>query len=93
LQIEPVRWRATLAGCAVIARQHLDGTLSLSYGPHCLGRYDERGDPILNLKPATGKAVEKTRAGKVQRPTFPPPRRRREINETGHFTCYEKRTF
>jgi transposase len=72
LQIEPVRWRATLAGCAVIARQHLDGTLSLSYGPHCLGRYDERGDPILNLKPAVGKAVEKTRAGKVQRPTFPP---------------------
>jgi len=56
----------------VIARQHLDGTLSLSYGPHCLGRYDERGDPILNLKPAAGKAVEKTRAGKVQRPTFPP---------------------
>jgi hypothetical protein len=72
LQIEPVRWRATLAGCAVIARQHLDGTLSLSYGPHCLGRYDQRGDPILNLKLAAGKAVEKTRAGKVQRPTFPP---------------------
>jgi hypothetical protein len=39
----------------------LDGTLSLSYGPHCLGRYDEQGDPILNLKPAAGKAVEKTR--------------------------------
>jgi hypothetical protein len=34
LQIEPVRWRGTLAGSAVIARQHLDGTLSLSYGPH-----------------------------------------------------------
>src|ERR1035437_2153924 len=25
--------------------------------------------------------------------TFPPPRRLREINETGHFTCYKKRTF
>src|SRR5438105_3652403 len=25
-------------------------------------------------------------------PTFPPPRRLLEINETGHFTCYEKRT-
>ena len=72
LQIEPARWRGTLAGCAVIARQHLDGTLSLSYGPHCLGRYDERGDPILNRKLASGKAVEKTRAGKVQTPTFPP---------------------
>src|SRR5665811_1312618 len=52
LQIEPVRWRGTLAGCAVIARQHLDGTLSLSYGPHCLGRYDERGGSILNQKRA-----------------------------------------
>ena len=72
LQIEPVRWRGTLAGCTVTAHQHLDGTLSLSYGPHCLGRYDERGGPILNRKLASGKAVEKTRAGKVQTPTFPP---------------------
>jgi transposase len=72
LQIEPVRWRATLAGCTVTVHQHLDGTLSLSYGPHSFGRYDERGGPILNLKRAAGKAVEKTRAGKVQKPTFPP---------------------
>jgi hypothetical protein len=34
LQIEPVRWRGTLAGCTVMVHQHLDGTLSLSYGPH-----------------------------------------------------------
>jgi hypothetical protein len=56
----------------VIARQHLDRTLSLSYGPHCLGRYDEGGGAIRNLKLAAGKAVEKTRRGKVQEPTFPP---------------------
>jgi len=30
LQIEPVRWRATLAGCTVTVHQHLDPTLSLS---------------------------------------------------------------
>src|SRR5499425_1051709 len=29
LQIEPVRWRATLAGCMVTVHQHLDGNLSL----------------------------------------------------------------
>jgi len=46
LQIESVRWRGTLAGCSVIAHQHLDGTLSLSYGPHCLGRYDADGVPL-----------------------------------------------
>src|SRR5712664_4097656 len=72
LPIEPVRWRGTLAGCTVIAHQHLDGTLSLGYGPHCLGRYDERGGPILNRKLASGKAVEKTRGEKVQIPPCPP---------------------
>ena len=46
LQIAPLRWRGTLAGCSVIAHQHLDGTLSLSYGPHCLGRFDAGGLPL-----------------------------------------------
>jgi transposase len=72
LPIEPVRWRGTLAGCTVTVHQHLDGTLSLRYGPHAFGRYDERGGPILNPKLAAGKAGEKTRGGKVQKPTFPP---------------------
>jgi len=45
LQIEAVRWRATLAGCSVTVHQHLDGTLSLHYGPHCLGHYDSSGLP------------------------------------------------
>src|SRR5580692_4177875 len=71
LQIQPVRWRGTLAGCTVIVHQHLDGTLSLSYGPHSFGRYDERGVAIVNPKIATGKAVEKPRGGKVKKPTFP----------------------
>ncbi|MGA8286966.1 MAG: ISNCY family transposase, partial [Candidatus Sulfotelmatobacter sp.] len=35
LQIERVRWRATLAGCQVVVHQHLNGTLSLTHGPHC----------------------------------------------------------
>ena len=43
LQIERVRWRATLAGCQVVVHQHLNGTLSLTHGPHCLGRYDAAG--------------------------------------------------
>jgi hypothetical protein len=46
LQIERVRWRATLAGCQVVVHQHLNGTLSLTYGPHCLGRYDATGAPL-----------------------------------------------
>src|SRR6202451_604269 len=46
LQIEPLRWRATLAGCQVVVHQHLDGTLSLTHGPHCLGRYEADGRPL-----------------------------------------------
>jgi transposase len=52
LQIERVRWRATLAGCQVVVHQHLDGTLSLTHGPHCLGRYDGRGTPLPAKAPA-----------------------------------------
>ena len=69
LQIEPVRWRGTLSGCAVTVRQHLDGDLSLSYGPHLLGRYPGHHTAI---RAPSRQAVEKPRDGKVQKPTFPP---------------------
>ena len=43
LQIERQSWRATLAGCNVTVHQHLDGTISLTYGPHRLGQYTADG--------------------------------------------------
>ena len=52
LQIERVRWRATLAGCTVMVHQHLDRTLSLTHGPHCLGHYHRDGVPS---SPALGR--------------------------------------
>jgi transposase len=72
LQMERVRWRATLAGCQVLVHQHLDGTLSLTHGPHCLGRYTAQGAALTTTKLPARRAVEKTRAGKVINPTFPP---------------------
>src|SRR6516225_496043 len=72
LQIERVRWRATLAGCQVTVHQHLDGTLSLTHGPHLLGRYTAEGTAISSTSNPVPPAVEKTRAGKVKNPTFPP---------------------
>src|SRR5216684_858367 len=72
LQIEAVRWRASLAGCTVTVHQHLDGSISLTHGPHRLGRYSAQGETwAADNKPAR-RAVEKTRGGKVQKPTFPP---------------------
>jgi transposase len=72
LQIEPVRWRATLAGCTVTVHQHLDGTFTITHGPQRLGHYSAAGESLEKEKISARGTVEKTRAGKVQKPTFPP---------------------
>src|SRR5919109_213673 len=71
LQIEPVPFRAPLAGCSVVLHQHLDGTLSITHGPHRLGHYTAQGAAITATKMAARRAVEKTRSGKVQKQTSP----------------------
>jgi len=73
LQIEPVRWRATLAGCSVTVHQHLDGTYTITHGPQRLGHYSAEGVLLLGTeKRGTRPAMEKTLPGKVQNQTFPP---------------------
>ena len=62
LQIERVSWRGTLAGCNVTLHQHLDGMLSVTYGPHWLGRYSAEGVPLAQQNTAGRRAVEKTAA-------------------------------
>jgi len=73
LQIEPVKWRGTLAGSTVTVHRHLDQTLSLTLGPLRLGRYTAQGIRIeaLKLPPAPKFAVEKTRVGKAKKTAFP----------------------
>jgi len=90
LQIEPMRWRATLAGCTVTVHQHLDGTFTLTHGPQRLGHY--RADGVSLEKGKIGarglwkrcEAEESKQrlsrlAGKSRKhrgiPTFPQPRR------------------
>jgi transposase len=54
-QLERSKLRATLAGCRVTVHQHLDDTVSITFGPHLIGRYSSEGQPLS----ATGKpAVE-----------------------------------
>jgi transposase len=43
LQVPQQTFRFSLARCRVLVCEHLDGTLSLYYGPHRLGRYDAAG--------------------------------------------------
>lgn len=59
LQIERVRWRGTLAGCRVTVHQHLEGGLSVTYGPHLVGCYTGAGAPLEENKTAAEKAVAK----------------------------------
>ena len=63
LQLNKTRWRNTLAGQTVVVHEHLDGRLSVRYGPHLIAQYgpDElpcqapkrRGSPRLPV----GKAA------------------------------------
>ena len=86
LQIEPVRWRGTLAGCTVTVHQHLDGNLTLTHGPHRLGHYTAQGSSLSPIHDPLAKAVEKTRGGKVKKPTFPPRLEIPHKARDSHFT-------
>jgi transposase len=44
-QLEKSRFRSSLAGCTVTIHEHLDGTVSIRYGPHVVGRYTAAGEP------------------------------------------------
>src|SRR5262249_58860417 len=46
LQVPSTRFRATLAGCRVTVYQHLDGTLSIGYGPHTVARFTTNGEAL-----------------------------------------------
>jgi transposase len=39
IQIEKTRWRDTLAGATVVVHEHLDGRVSIRYGPHAIAEY------------------------------------------------------
>jgi hypothetical protein len=51
-QLEKSRFRSSLAGCTVTIHEHLNGTVSIRYGPHVIGRYRADGNPLQS--PAAG---------------------------------------
>jgi transposase len=54
-QIEKSRFRHTLAGCTVMIHEHLDGRISIRYGPHVVAQFDAAGQ-------ATQRPASKGRA-------------------------------
>ena len=71
LQIEKSRWRATLAGCRVTVYQHLEGTWSIGYGPHLVGRYNPDGLPLQFEVQRQRQPLGKR--GSLRSPRFPRP--------------------
>jgi len=57
LQIPQAAWRYSFAKCRVMVYEHLDGTLSLGYGPHTLGHYDAQGRVLPQPAAGAGRAA------------------------------------
>ena len=61
-QLERNKLRATLAGCRVTIHEHLDQTISITFGPHLVGRYTSDGQPLIVIQ---SPAVEMPRLRKA----------------------------
>ena len=60
-QLEKSRFRSSLAGCTVTIHQHLDGAVSIRYGPHVVGRFpaaEQKTNPESRGKGGPVKTVE-----------------------------------
>jgi transposase len=84
-QLEKTRFRHTLAGCTVTIHEHLDGTVSMRYGPHVVGRFGADGEPLLASKTKSGRGYGKDGSVETvenQQPVFHRSHRPLEISPT-----------
>jgi hypothetical protein len=85
LQIEKTQWRNTLAKCRVLVCEHLDGTWSVFYGPHRVGRYASDGSRYRAESSFTESGNPAPPAG------FPlstaAPAEEKQDTRTGQITC------
>ena len=51
-QIDKTRFRKTLAGSTVTIHEHLDGRISIRYGPHVVTQFDRLGQAISTRRAA-----------------------------------------
>lgn len=75
LQIERQSWRRSMDGCRVTLYQHLDGMITIGFGPQEVGRFTADGR-------ATNRSVSKQSDLKTKRLAAPLPNR-----QTGHLMC------
>jgi transposase len=58
LQIDKQRGRRSCVGLRVLARRHLDGRLSIWWGPRCLGVYETTGQPLRTAEKASRRGYQ-----------------------------------
>jgi hypothetical protein len=76
-QVEKSRFRNSLAGCTVTIHQHLDGNVSIRYGPHVVGRYDADARPRETF-------CKKTRDGRGKGGTVEALENRKTVSHRSH---------
>ena len=84
-QLEKSRFRSSLAGCTVTVHQHLDGTVSIRYGPHVVGRYganENATNARKSRQPASCGKDGSVEAVENHNPVFHPSHRSLEIPQT-----------
>ena len=59
-QLERTRLRGTLAGCHVLVHEHLDNTLSITFGPHVVGRYQTAAVEMTPPRKATKSVASRS---------------------------------
>lgn len=75
LQIDRQSWRRSMDGCRVTVYKHLNGIITIGFGPQEVGRYKADGAPLTG---STGKV----RDVKTKRRAAPSSHR-----QTGHLMC------
>jgi transposase len=63
-QIARTKLRGTLAGCRVLVHEHLDETISITFGPHVVGRYGAEAVEMTRPRKATKALASRSRLEK-----------------------------
>jgi transposase len=71
-QIGKTAFRNTLAGCTATIHEHLDGTVSIRYGPHVIGRFDAQGQAVRAAVAGEQAAGAENQPAAARRPLIAP---------------------
>ncbi len=66
-QLDKTRFRHTLAGSTVTIHEHLDGCVSMRFGPHVVGRFNKDGTARKSANPERGGKDRGMESGENQK--------------------------